>query len=755
MIIDMTNGKEYPLWRNAVLYSELEERLDGIAKRYPANVRIEKMGKSNEGRDLYLVILAEDVTDEGIAKYEAFRKTALREPKRVLTGLENGENYKIPLFFNANLHGTEISGTDGLLLFIEELLAGDKAALRNAFIAISICENPDGRFKGYDILNGNCADLNRDFCAQTQPETRAIIERAIVRFLPSIMVDFHGFMSSGDVLIDTCTPPHNPNTEYDLLEEHLHKDAQAMADAIYKKMRVKSAIPALIWEDGWEDYSPVYTATFCQNFGCIAHTLETTFPNEDGMKIDAIAAAGALEYALKNKKRLLEGQCRYFLRGIEGTSKAPARVPAYYVIPFSRETQRDRETAAGAVKKLLRCGIRVFRAEQSGDYVIPTAQALRGLINGTLWQGEDITQKIKNLYDVSFDSEPIMRGFDIRMCESLDSGEKLTEIAEAPLAAGTLNLGGEEDWHCFTSGKNSSVKLANLLLDSGIEVYRGEGSENADFYFRGDSCLGLVKKFVDGHDLAVGPAALPEKTYRLKKQKALIVADSAGAYEVLSDWGFDVTMLPFSALNRGYEIHPEDYDLLIFGGTRLHIWSDPFDEDMGVGYGTSWALRGRGRTELIRAAKEFKNLILFGYAGNALNEELGLIHQAKGDEEQKNNQENLTDWHLNTGSGSFKLRFDVSDPLCGGFREEETVYLVGPLPLTESDNARVVGNFGENAFLNGWCTEKEHLNGKPVLLYRKEDSGTKILMGIDPCYRRYVDATYRLMSNAVYLVGKE
>ncbi len=753
MVIDMKEGKEYPLFRNAVLYSELEDKLKALTEKYPSNMRVEKMGKSHKGRDLFLVILAEDVTDEGIRAYEDFRKKVLREPRQVLESLESGADYKIPLFFNGNLHGTETTGTDGLINFIEEVLGEGKAeALKDAFIAISVCENPDGRSKGYDILNGNGADLNRDFGAQSQPETRALVSRAIVRFVPSVMVDFHGFMASGNVLIDTCTPPHNPNTEYDLLEEHLHKNAQKMAGVIYDRLRLNTDIPALIWEDGWEDYSPVYTPTFCQNYGCIAHTLETTYPNDEGLTVVTCAAVGALNYALENKKLLLKNQCTYLARGIENTSKA-IKAPKYYVIPFARETQKDRETASDTVTKLLRCGIRVYKGSKSGDYVIPTEQALRGLINGFLWQGEDITDRIKNMYDVSFHSEPVMRGFDISSCDELKAGEELVEIDKAEAPSGTLTKSAEKPYLRFSSCKNSSVGLANLIMDSGAELLRAEEDCAGDFFFRNSGDYKLIEDFLKNHDLTVEPAELPIKAHRLRKQAALIVADSAGAYEALSDWGFDVTLLPFSDLNRGYEIHPEAYDVLIFGGTRMGIWSDPYDEDMGVGYGTTWALRERGRTELIRAAREFKNIVMFGYAGQMLNEALGLIDQSAAKAEGGTAEENLTDWHLNTGNGSFRLRLDKNDPLCYGFSDEESVYLVGPVPLAISKDAKTAGYFADSTFINGWCKERENLNGKPALLYKKDEEGTKILMGIDPCYRRYVDATYRLMANAMYLIG--
>ena len=679
MLINTSKHKEYPIWRYAVLYSELEGRLKALAAKYPANFRFDKIGASNESRDIFLVILADDITDKGVQSYEVFRKRALWQPDEVIEEIKSGKEYKIPLYFNCNIHGPEISGTDGMLAFIEEILGTPKlSVLKDTVILINICANPDGRCRGLDILNARGFDLNRDFAAQTQPETKAIVHGIITRFYPAIMVDFHGFMSSANILIDACTPPHNPNTEYDLLEPHLLRNSQKMGEVIYERLRLKTDIPAQIWNDGWEDYGSVYTACFSHFFGCIAHTLETNFPTEEGAAVTHCAAIGSVEYAMEHKNELLINQCTYFLRGLRKESNN-ARIPEYFVVPYSREKQKDLEVVRDAMETLIHNGVKVYQNKTADRFVIPTAQPLRGLINNLLWKGEDITDIIENMYDVSFHSYPVMRGFETIEADSLADSEEL------------------------------------------IEVKRIEPPQ--------------------------GPDELqPERMERIKNQKILIVADSAGAHDALTDLGFDADFLPFSELNRGYQIKPESYDVFLFGGTKLGIWSDAYDETLGVGYGNTFALRERGREEVIEAARKFSNIILFGYAGVKL---YNILNNVKAGDDQ----EDYADWHLNTANGSFRLILDESDPLCSGYGREQTAYVVGPIALEPAPDTVIPIRFAEDTFLNGWCKNREEFNGKPAALYKKSPQGTTVLLGFDPCFRKYMDATFRIMANAVFLTG--
>ncbi|MEG1650435.1 MAG: M14 family zinc carboxypeptidase, partial [Oscillospiraceae bacterium] len=618
MLINRKAGEEYGLFRYAVLYSELKGRLAALRNKHPECMRFDSIGKTNEGRDIILVYISENVTDSAVKEYEAERAAAFNSPDEYCKIIDKDTRCKLPIMINCNLHGSEISGTDGMLTFIEELLSSDlKKDLAHCTILISICMNPDGRSRGFDILNGHGVDMNRDWMAQTQPEVRALITGIFNRFYPAILVDMHGFMSSGNVLIDACTPPHNPFFEYDLLEKHLIEDSKAMAAVIGERLSIDVDIPALVWKDGWEDYSPIYTPVFFLSCGTIAHTLETNFPSEEGAMVTHCAAIGVLNYVRDKTDMLIKNQCEIFSRGIHNTPHS-FKTPNFYRIPVSG--QRDLSVVYDTVNLMRRNGVKVCTAP-NGDFVVPAAQPLRTLVHNMLWQGEDTSEKIDSCYDISFYSYPIMRGFN---CEELDCFEEsLTELS-GPIKAKYTRKALDENY-AVSCETNESVILINALIREGFCVTRECLTGN--FYVSNELARAFIEEFSIGHDIRICKRKVNTNTVELDKtMRILTVADSGAVDELLCELGFDSEFLLFSELNRGYKIDTDKYDVLVVGGTDLALWNDVFDDVLGNSYQTSWALRERGRNELIRAAKVLKNRVMYGFAGMKINEAVQSIN---------------------------------------------------------------------------------------------------------------------------------
>jgi len=111
---------------------------------------------------------------------------------------------------------------------IETLAYGDtpevQAILENTILLFNVVQNPDGRVAG-TRSNSNGIDINRDFMTQSQPETRATV-KILTEWNPMITLDLHGFVNP--MLIEPCTPPHNPNYEYDLYLQWALYQAYAM-----------------------------------------------------------------------------------------------------------------------------------------------------------------------------------------------------------------------------------------------------------------------------------------------------------------------------------------------------------------------------------------------------------------------------------------------------------------------------------------------------------------------------------------------
>ena len=129
---------------------------------------------------------------------------------------------------HGSVHGDEYPGVDAAIRLIETLAYGNseevKTILENVILLVNVVQNPDGRVMG-TRRNANNFDVNRDFIAQTQPETHATV-KILTEWNPMVTLDLHGFVTP--MLIEPCTPPHNPNYEYDLYIQWAYQQALAM-----------------------------------------------------------------------------------------------------------------------------------------------------------------------------------------------------------------------------------------------------------------------------------------------------------------------------------------------------------------------------------------------------------------------------------------------------------------------------------------------------------------------------------------------
>lgn len=199
---------EYPLFRNFTLYSELPGVLSELRDKNPEQMQIDVIGKSGEGRELYLVTMSNAANMQKISRHRNQRHKIVKDPCKYADNFPLKKDLA-PVFINCNIHGNEITGTDGALLLIDRLQSGNepeaKAILDNLIILINICANPDGRVQG--IVGNYCGDLNRDMLTQVRPETQAIIRNIAHVWYPVSMVDLHGFFAEYNISIDACTPP--------------------------------------------------------------------------------------------------------------------------------------------------------------------------------------------------------------------------------------------------------------------------------------------------------------------------------------------------------------------------------------------------------------------------------------------------------------------------------------------------------------------------------------------------------------------
>ena len=207
-----------------------------------------KHGETFEKRPLAKLFIS---SPENIAKLETFQKSyqALADPtktppeemEQLLAGLP------VLVLLQESVHGNEISGTDSGLLLAYHLAAATQQndadlILKNAIVMIEISQNPDGRDRFVTFSRQHRAvggdsdpqaaerqepwasgrsnhylfDMNRDWFAMTQPETKAKV-KMFLEWFPQVSVDLHEMGSESTFFAANPSPPANPMLSADMM----------------------------------------------------------------------------------------------------------------------------------------------------------------------------------------------------------------------------------------------------------------------------------------------------------------------------------------------------------------------------------------------------------------------------------------------------------------------------------------------------------------------------------------------------------
>lgn len=149
-------------------------------------VHVEAMGKSLEGKDIPLVVLA--------------------NPK-ITTPEEAKVSGKPVMYVQGNIHSGEVEGKESLQILMREILLGDKKhLLDNQILLFAPIYNTDSNDKlGVQTrrsqegspeqtgirANSQGWDLNRDGIKMEALETKALVQNVLLKWDPEILVDLH------------------------------------------------------------------------------------------------------------------------------------------------------------------------------------------------------------------------------------------------------------------------------------------------------------------------------------------------------------------------------------------------------------------------------------------------------------------------------------------------------------------------------------------------------------------------------------
>lgn len=494
-------------------HEELLNELNAIEANHATDrlVTIETIGQSALGNAIKMGIVAKDQASLDTYLNQT-TPMMLMDPDQALNLLAQGKfDYKLPILIN-NTHADEQPGIDvvrGLFkTFATESVINYqtvdaannpttvqidiKALLDKVILLFNFTENPDGDIANTRALN-NGLDPNRDTGYQTNPETRAIVEQ-INKWNPISIFDVHGFVK--EFLIEPCTPPHDPNFEYDLFDASLVEGAREMGNAgITNSVYDSYIIPKFDYGSGWDDSFSGYTAVYGLYQGILGHTIEIPETNQESYNAGYFAVLAGINYDLANSDQLMKNKLTFFSRGIHKAEVAAAEealltvdgsvkgrikdghdtfFPDYYVIPMTLSTESDTDQAFKMIDYFRRNGVILneltadVAGYHKGDLVIDMAQAKRGFANHVLYKGANESEW-PAMYAELVMNFPAMRGFkaDAIYADSLFAGN----LGAVTLTSAPRTAPSDKEYYIVSNNSLAAVQAVNAAIRAGKNVY--------------------------------------------------------------------------------------------------------------------------------------------------------------------------------------------------------------------------------------------------------------------------------------------
>lgn len=504
--------------------------LEALAKAAPSRMKMWDYAKTWEGRRMVYAAIGSEANIRRLPEIQAAmkklsdpRKTSDAEARRLM------ENLPAIVWLAHSVHGNEISSTDASLATAYHLLAaqGDPVVqqiLENTIVVIDPAQNPDGRDRfvhHYEISEGiepdaeqasaehnegwatgrtnhYYFDMNRDWFALTQPETRGRI-RILREWFPQVFVDLHEMGSESHYYFAPEAVPFNP---------HLVREQK---DSLYwfGKNNAKYFDQfgfSYFTREVYDAFYPGYGASWPSYFGAIAMTYENgstrglLVRRSDELMVTFrrtvrrhfVTSIATCETAAVNRKQLLENFWKYQVTAIdEGTRENPRE----YILPRKGNVSNVDKLAG----LLMEQGVEVKRLKAAsgghpaGSYVIPLAQPAKRLIRTLLdpqvamddkfVAEEELRRKRRRgseIYDVTAWSVPLQFNVACVAANAVTPGASLENIAISDLPKGSVSGDGTVaylvPWGTSAAGRFLAAALrADLRVHSSDKPFTQNG----------------------------------------------------------------------------------------------------------------------------------------------------------------------------------------------------------------------------------------------------------------------------------------
>ncbi len=491
-------------------------------------IHIDTIGRSVEGREMFLVIATSEANHARLAQIQA-DAARLADPRGAGAAELAAVTARMPVivWLAYHVHGGEASGLEAALATIYQLAAGRDAetqmVLDSAVVVIDPLQNPDGHERhvqdwlrnrsplGIPVTPGSMIhqgswpgsrgshygfDLNRDWYILSHPETRARVA-AFLRWYPHVAVDLHEMGSSSTYYFAPPMDPVNKNVAQNIIRWW---DVFAASNA--------AAFDAHGWSffrhEGYDEFYPGYGVSWPILTGAVGMTYEEASSSGGAIRRDdgtimtlhdaawhhSTASMATATTAARRARERVRDYLAFRQAAVTDAQAAPMRA---VVLERDEQGRADSLVARlrmnGIAVQRLRGAFDAREATEYGDaaakparfaagsYVVDYAQPQGRLAKALREPDAELdssfiraelesrrTGRGDRFYDVTAWSLPYT--FRVRAWWTRTVPSPLEDVA-APAAAAAAAVPESRYGYAFAPGTESAVRmLAGLLADS-------------------------------------------------------------------------------------------------------------------------------------------------------------------------------------------------------------------------------------------------------------------------------------------------
>ncbi|MXO87836.1 M14 family metallopeptidase [Alteraurantiacibacter aestuarii] len=485
--------------------------LRALEQAAPDRFRLVQYATSWEGRPLVYAVVT---SAANMARIDAVRAD--------LSQLANGTSPQalsniLPVtWLSYGVHGDEISSTDAALVLAYHLLAaqGDEMVdtiMGNSVVIIDPSQNPDGRGRfvnkyreqlgiqpfadrytaGHDQpwpggrFNHYLFDLNRDWFALTQPETRGKIT-AVREWQPVVLVDAHEMGGDSSYFFPPSADPFNPNVTQGQRAKQvlLGRNVAAAMDGLGQTYYTREVFDLFYpgYGDTWPTLNGSIAMTYEQSSArgqVWERTDGSMLTYADGVRNHFITTLATAETVARNADMFLNDYADYRRSAIGGAAGT-----GHYVIDLAQRRWNGEQLARRlafqgiAVRRIegpaSACGVNYPRGYLAVDRRQGAARLIRSLLDANTDLPADFVSEQESrrnrdleheLYDTTAWSVGMMSGLDVALCNTVAGGTAIT--AEDPLPSMAADAGAFGLAVPWTD--SGQVRLVAQALAAGLE----------------------------------------------------------------------------------------------------------------------------------------------------------------------------------------------------------------------------------------------------------------------------------------------